>query len=338
MRFLVIGLGSMGKRRIRCLKYIVENDIIGFDIRNDKCDEVREKYGIETFNDFEKALEKNPDVFIISTPPDLHYEYAIKAYHLKKHFFTESNFLYEGFDKLIEIEEKGEVVACPSFTMFYNPVIKKIKELIEKNYSGKIYYFIHHLSAFLPLWHPWENYKNEYYSKKETSGTKEMVAFEITYLNYLFGDVKNVFAIKRKVSELEIDFEDLYHVILEYENGIIGNLIVDVISQPSGRYLKIICDNGYIFWNSEEEKLKFYNVFEGKEEDIKIERKIKENGYSVKIYEEMYIEEIKDFLKAIKKEKGYPYSFKKEKKIIEILKYIEKSAKEGRLMEVIYEN
>jgi|GEM_PF-5601477 len=52
----------------------------------------------------------------------------------------------------------------------------------------------------------------------------------------------------------------------------------------------------------------------------------------------MYIEEMRDFLKAIKKEKNYPYSFKKEKKIIEILKYIEKSADEGRLTEVIYEN
>ena len=32
MKFLVIGLGSMGKRRIRCLKYLGYENIIGFGI------------------------------------------------------------------------------------------------------------------------------------------------------------------------------------------------------------------------------------------------------------------------------------------------------------------
>lgn len=36
MRFLVVGLGSMGKRRIRNLQELGFNKIVGFDIRKDR--------------------------------------------------------------------------------------------------------------------------------------------------------------------------------------------------------------------------------------------------------------------------------------------------------------
>jgi len=41
MKFLIIGLGSMGKRRIRCLKIIGFNDIIGYDLRKDRREEAK---------------------------------------------------------------------------------------------------------------------------------------------------------------------------------------------------------------------------------------------------------------------------------------------------------
>ena len=33
MKFLIVGLGSMGKRRIRCLKSLGYEDIVGYDVR-----------------------------------------------------------------------------------------------------------------------------------------------------------------------------------------------------------------------------------------------------------------------------------------------------------------
>ena len=37
MNLLVIGLGSMGKRRIRCLQALEVKNIVGFDTRDDRC-------------------------------------------------------------------------------------------------------------------------------------------------------------------------------------------------------------------------------------------------------------------------------------------------------------
>ena len=52
MEILVIGLGSMGKRRIRNLKALNINDIISYDLREDRRIEVENTYKIKTFGTF----------------------------------------------------------------------------------------------------------------------------------------------------------------------------------------------------------------------------------------------------------------------------------------------
>ena len=51
----MVGLGSMGKRRIRNLQFLKNDDIIGFDLREDRCSEASKKYKIKTW----KATSKN---------------------------------------------------------------------------------------------------------------------------------------------------------------------------------------------------------------------------------------------------------------------------------------
>ena len=73
MKILVIGLGSMGKRRIRCLKALGESEIVGFDTRIDRREEATTKYNVTCYDDFQNALEEyNPDAFIISVPNNWH--------------------------------------------------------------------------------------------------------------------------------------------------------------------------------------------------------------------------------------------------------------------------
>ena len=336
MKFLVIGLGSMGRRRIRCLQYLGEKDIIGFDIREERCDEASSKYGIKTYTDFESTLLENPDVFIISVPSNLHHRYALEAIKRKKHFFTESNFLPEGMEDLIKVEKSGEITCVPSFTMPHHPMVKLIKSFVEES-TGKVYSFTYHVSSYLPLWHPWENYRDVYYGKKETPGSMEMVAFELTWIVWLFGKVQEVSGFKAKRSSLEIDFGDTYQIILKFENGILGHLLIDVASLPSGRNIKILAEKGTLIWNSEEEMIRWFDSEKGKWEEVKGDKGIEEPGYSVHTHEEMYIEEIEDFLKAIKGEKEYPYTFAMEKRIIDILTAIEKSISQKKVVEVKYE-
>ena len=80
MNFLIVGLGSMGKRRIRCLQSLGYKNIVGFDMREDRRIEVINKYEIQVVDNFDKGLKKfDIDAMIISVPPDIHDTYIQKA-------------------------------------------------------------------------------------------------------------------------------------------------------------------------------------------------------------------------------------------------------------------
>ena len=91
MKFLIVGLGSMGKRRIRNLRAINAGEIIGFEIQDKRRAEVEKEYGIKAYASFDEGLAQKPDAVIISTPPNLHMQYALEAARRGLHFFMEAS-------------------------------------------------------------------------------------------------------------------------------------------------------------------------------------------------------------------------------------------------------
>ena len=102
LRVLQVGLGFMGKRRIRNLQELGVKDIIGFDPKEERRKEAQKLYHIQTVADISEGLEKNPNCMIISTPPDLHYKYSKIAIKKNIHFFTEVNLSSSDICKIIQ--------------------------------------------------------------------------------------------------------------------------------------------------------------------------------------------------------------------------------------------
>ncbi len=106
---------------------ISKDQIVGFDVSKKRCEEVSKEYGIKTINNFNRAIKEfNPEVFIISTPPNLHHQYFLYAARHKKHFFVEVPTTDQGYKKLISYLD-GSFVAAPSCTFCYVPGVKKSK-------------------------------------------------------------------------------------------------------------------------------------------------------------------------------------------------------------------
>ncbi len=322
----MVGLGSMGKRRIRNLQFLKNDDIIGFDLREDRCSEASEKYKIKTFSAIEDAISQKPIAMVISTPPNLHMKYAKIAIANNIHFFTEASVIQDEMKEVIDQLEKIEIIGLPSCTMRYHPIIKKIKSLLEKNTIGKPLSFLYHSGQYLPDWHPWEDYRKYYVSKRETGACREIVPFELVWITDLFGKINAVSAIKAKVSNLEVDIDDIYNILLDFESGLQASMTVDVIARFPYRQLKILGEDGVIFADWSERIVRYYTKDEGWR-DNRIE-----DGQIEKNYihgEGPYIEEMRTFLNTIKKENSTPYTFAEDFKILKILESIEKSSDDG---------
>jgi len=327
MKFLVIGLGSMGKRRVRNLQYIKAGEIIGFDLRADRRKEAEKKYKIQTFGDFEKAMNQNPDALVISTPPDLHMKYAIIAAQKNKHFFTEASVVDEGMDKLIALCNGKKIVAAPSCTMRFHPSIKKIKELVAAGAVGKPLAFTYHSGQYLPDWHPWEDYRKFYVAKKRTGAAREIVPFELMWLTWVLGDIETLSCLKGKLSKLDVEIDDVYQILMSFKNGVLGHMLVDVVARVPYRTFRLLGGDGVIEWDWAAKQLKVFTAKEKKWAEYPVEEGKPEEGYLAG--EKMYIDEMNQFLKAIKGKEKYPYSFHEDKKILNLLYMAERSSERG---------
>lgn len=329
MKFLVIGLGSMGKRRIRNLQCLKVGEIIGFDPRNDRRKEVEKKYKVKTFENFDAAMAKNPDALIISAPPDLHMKYAMLAAQEGKHFFTEASVVSEGMDELINLCKGKKIVAAPSCTMRFHPSIKKIKELVDGGAIGKPLAFTYHSGQYLPDWHPWEDYRKFYVAKKSTGAAREIVPFELVWLTWVLGKIDTISCLKGKLTKLETEIDDAYQILMKFKSGALGHMLVDVISRVPNRSCRIISEEGLIemVWC---EGVKVYRASDKSWKEYPEPKGTTVEGYSEKIKEEPYIEEMQQFVQAVKGEVTYPYTFEEDKRILDLLYAAEKSANQGR--------
>lgn len=324
MKFLIVGLGSMGKRRIRNLQHLKKKNIIGFDLREDRRKESEEKYGIQTFGSFDKAMSENPDVLIISTPPNHHIEYELLAAKNNKHFFCEAGIFTDKVDELIRMCKGRKIVAAPSCTMRFDYSVKKIKELLDAKRIGKIVAITYHMGQYLPDWHPWEKMTDFYAGQKETSAAREMVPFELEWLTWIFGDIKEISCIKGKISNLEADIDDVYQLILQFKSQIIGNVLIEVVSRKPMRIFIVIGEEGTIEWNWLAETVTLYESETKKTTEFKEEKGFKEKGYISK--ENKYIDEIKHFLNAVKGKEKYMYTLEEDLNVLKLLEYAEQAA------------
>ena len=333
LKFLQIGLGSMGKRRIRNLlaNGISRSDIFGFDPAETRGKEVIEKYQVKTFADFKSAEEEvKPDVYIISTPPEKQAEYMLHAAKNKKHFFVEVNPDDSFYDKLNKLLD-DTFIAAPSGTFRHFSSIKEIKKLLGQGIIGQVYSFQYYLGQYLPDWHPWEDYRQVYFAQKRTGGCREMFPFELIWLTDVFkSKVKKIGGLTEKLSELDMTADDTYAAVMEFDNKIIGTVTVDLLSRTPLRMLRVIGSGGVLEWNWLEYQLRIFKTADRSWQVIDLPKGEVAEGYTSS--EDMYIDEIKSFIQAIKGEAKYPYTFADNQQILKTLQALEKSAKTNKFV------
>jgi len=322
MKYLVIGLGSMGKRRLRNLQVLGIEEVAGFDTSADRRQESQEKYGITVFENLEAAIQEfDPQVFIISTPPDLHMHYAYYAYERGISCFIEASVV--DADKIKRLGENVSgtaIVMAPSCTMRYYPGPKKIKELIQANAIGKVLNVNYQTGQYLPDWHPWEKIEEFYVSKRETGGAREIVPFELTWLNDIFGEAKAAACVKAKLTDMPADIDDIYHCLLRYDGNILVNMTVEVVSRPKAtREMRILGSDGEIVFSADSNSVRYINTSMEEWNEFKFDKGTIESQYINP--EEPYIAEMRDFVAAVsaKDQKLYPNSLDDDYVVLQTL-------------------
>jgi Predicted dehydrogenases and related proteins len=212
MKFLIAGLGSIGRRHFRNLIALGEKDIILLRTRKATVpDDELAGYPVET--DLQEALQQHkPDAVIVANPTSLHLDVAIPAAQAGCHILLEKPVSHslERLDVLQKTAGKSGSKILVGFQFRYHPTLNQARELIQSNALGKILTVHAHWGEYLPQWHPWEDYRQSYAARADLGGGVIVtLTHPLDYLRYLLGDVESLWSFNGHFSPLEINVEDV---------------------------------------------------------------------------------------------------------------------------------
>lgn len=292
---LVIGLGSMGQRRIRILKALYPKcTVIGIDTDTERAEKVRADYGITVYGDM---AEVPIEIFaaFICTSPESHYKLVSACLQKGYHVFTEINLIDTDYEKNTALAKAKKRVLFLSSTPLYKDEIQYILQKVKNNKSKKIY--VYHVGQYLPDWHPWDNLKDFFASKKATNGCREIMAIELPWLITAFGKVQSVNIIKNNFTNLEIEFPDTYMLQLTHIDGTVGSIVIDVVSRKAVRKFEVYNEDMYLAWEGTPDSLVEKDIKNGADQIIDFHNYIHDARYGAFINEAAYMKEVEEFLK-----------------------------------------
>lgn len=251
MRFLIAGLGSIGRRHLRNLVSLGEKDVILYRTRQGTLpDDGLEGFPIES--DLKRALEHRPDAVIIANPTALHMQVAVPAAEMGCTIFLEKP-IASHTEELSEFEQLITGNPDKVFTGFqfrFNAGLQKVKKILDGHEFGRALSFQCYWGEYLPDWHNWEDYRKSYSARSDLGGgVVKTLCHPLDYLPWMFGEVKELFAVVSKISDLEIETEDGAETVLEFRNGIMGNLHLNYYRKPMRHDIEITTTSSVIKWD-----------------------------------------------------------------------------------------
>lgn len=320
MKFVVIGCGSMGQRRLRLLKKISPDfQIAAIDGNKGRQSQVIDAFSLKNFDTLESVFEDFvPDCAVISTSPLSHAKLIEDCLNHNCHVFSELNLVPDKYRSNIDLAKEKNKILFMSSTFLYRDEICYIQNLVQDLNSPVNYSY--HVGQYLPDWHPWENYKDFFVCNKKTNACREIFAIELPWLIKTFGEIETFNVMSGKMSSLNIDYDDNFILMIKHKNGSKGVFACDIVSRKPSRNLEVFGENIYLKWNGEPDGFFSYDFLEKKDRKIELYNCVdRKDNYASFVIENAYQKELECFIDECNGYKKAKYSFEDDLKTLSII-------------------
>ena len=292
MKFLIAGLGSIGRRHLRNLLALGERDIILYRTHKSTLPD-DELAAYPAVSSLKAGLAQGAEAVIVSNPTALHLEVAIPAAQAGCHLLLEKpiSHSWEGVDELAQAIQHGGGQVLVGFQFRFHPSIQKAVELLQAGVIGKPLSARAHWGEYLPGFHPWEDYRTSYAARDDLGGGVIFtLCHPLDYLGWMFGEAEAVWAFAERLSGLELAVEDTAEIAVRFRNGMLASVHLDYTQRPATHTFEVIGEQGSLRWENASGRL---SVFRARSEQNGWEHFLPPEGFE---RNELFLAEMRHFI------------------------------------------
>jgi predicted dehydrogenase len=197
VKAVVIGYGSIGRRHAQILRGMHRFDEIAVLSQQKNLD-------FTTIRSLEDVRKLNPSYIVVASNTMLHFEHL----QFLEENLQEKKILVEKpiFDSIKPFKPmKNEVYV--GYNLRFHPMMEKVKSVIA---TRPLWYVQVDCRSFLPTWRVGRDYRETSSAKRDLGGGVLLdLSHELDYVQWLFGSLVIDHAVNKKVSNLEINSDDM---------------------------------------------------------------------------------------------------------------------------------
>lgn len=249
MKYALIGCGRISPNHFAAAKANNLEIVAICDLNKANMEDKKLKFelpdSVIQYTDYEEMLQKErPELVAIATESGKHAEIALRCMDYGCNLIIEKPIALsiEDADKIIEKANRLNLKVCANHQNRFNKSIQKIREALEKNRFGKMFYGTAHIR--------WCR-DREYYDRASWRGTWEQdggalmnqCIHNIDLLRWMMGDeVEEVVGMTDRLHHDYIEAEDFGIALVKFRNGAYG-----IIEGTTNIYPKNLEETLYLF-------------------------------------------------------------------------------------------
>jgi len=233
VKVAVVGAGSIGQRHQRLLQELGHEVVV-----------VSKSSKSAKYKSLTDALAQE------------HFEYVVLASPTSQHFadlrvLIEKNFIGSVlvekpiFDRSEKLKPNRFKLLAVGYNLRFHPAIIWLQETLPQ--LGAISSVNFYVGQYLPTWRPDSDYRTSSSAKTDSGGgVLRDLSHELDLVQYIFGDWKKITAIGGKFSDLEIETDDTFSILLQTDRCSAVSVQMNYSDRLRQRLITVNGNNGTI--------------------------------------------------------------------------------------------
>ena len=248
---LVIGLGSIGERHLRCFQATGRVDASVCEIDPDLRGRIAQQYGVDrAFSDLEATLNDGSfDAAVIATPAHLHVPMATRLANHGVNLLIEKplSTSLEGVEQLRKLIRRRGLVVAMGYVLRCHPSLRAMRSALESGRFGRPVQLIVQAGQHFPTYRP--AYRDIYYADRATGGgaIQDALTHLINAAQWLVGPADRVVVdAAHKVLE-GVEVEDTVGMLSRH-GDVLGSFAMNQHQAPNELTITVVCTQGTVRW------------------------------------------------------------------------------------------